>query len=277
MRDGIGSNSWAVSGRLTASGMPILANDPHLAIQMPSIWHQVDLHCQPYNEACPFEVAGFSFPGVPGVIIGHNNDIAWGVTNLGPDVMDLFIEKVNPENPDQYEVNGAWVDFETRTETLDVVGVKPVEITVRLTRHGSVISDAYGRSRMRATQGQEFVPFKERAGIDLPEQYVVAGLDRIETIHTIRARSGPWTRHGISKSSAQLRLISTSRRRTCYMPMKGSIGYQTPGISDPRKGDGRIPVPGRDRVCLTGYIPFDEPLYLKPGGRLYRHRQQGPA
>ncbi|HQV63928.1 MAG TPA: penicillin acylase family protein, partial [Anaerolineales bacterium] len=93
--DGIGSNSWAVSGKLTDTGTPLLANDPHLGIQMPSIWYQIDLHCLPKNDDCAFEVAGFSFAGVPGVIIGHNAKIAWGFTNTGPDVMDLYIEKVN--------------------------------------------------------------------------------------------------------------------------------------------------------------------------------------
>jgi hypothetical protein len=87
---GIGSNSWVISGGLTASGMPLLANDPHLAIQMPSIWYQIGMHCQPKSEACPYEIAGFSFAGVPGVIIGHNDRIAWGMTNNGPDVMDLY-------------------------------------------------------------------------------------------------------------------------------------------------------------------------------------------
>src|SRR5262249_45227512 len=108
--DGIGSNSWAVAGSRSATGKPYLANDPHLGIQMPSIWYQIDLHCVQKSQACPYEVTGFSFAGVPGVVIGHNDQIAWGFTNTGPDVMDLFIEKVNPDNPNQYQVNGQWVD-----------------------------------------------------------------------------------------------------------------------------------------------------------------------
>ena len=90
--DGIGSNSWAVSGSHTASGMPLLANDPHLAIQMPSIWHQAHLECKPITDECPYNVAGFTFAGVPGVVIGHNDRVAWGLTNVGPDIMDLYIE-----------------------------------------------------------------------------------------------------------------------------------------------------------------------------------------
>ena len=92
--DGVGSNSWVVSGAHTESGRPLLANDPHLSPGMPSIWYQVGLHCTQVDDACPFEVAGFSFSGLPGVVIGHNADIAWGMTNLGPDVSDFFLEDV---------------------------------------------------------------------------------------------------------------------------------------------------------------------------------------
>jgi penicillin amidase len=86
----MGSNSWVISGKLTATGKPLLANDAHLGIQMPSIWYQNSLHCQPKSETCPFEVTGFSFAGVPGVILGHNDRLAWGFTNLGPDVQGRF-------------------------------------------------------------------------------------------------------------------------------------------------------------------------------------------
>ena len=140
---GIGSNSWVMSGAHTDTGSPILANDPHLAIQMPSIWFQNGLHCTEVSGVCPFDVAGFSFAGVPGVIIGHNANIAWGVTNLGPDVQDLYIEKVNPENPNQYEVNGTWVDMDVHEETIEVAGGDPITIEVKTTRHGPVISTAY--------------------------------------------------------------------------------------------------------------------------------------
>ena len=92
--DGIGSNSWVVAGAHTESGRPLLANDPHLAPGMPSIWYQVGLHCTDVGDECPFDVSGFSFSGMPGVVIGHNADIAWGVTNLGADVTDFYLEDV---------------------------------------------------------------------------------------------------------------------------------------------------------------------------------------
>ncbi len=110
--EGIGSNNWVIAGSRTTTGGPLLANDMHLGIQMPSIWYEMGLHCQPVTDECPLDVVGFTFPGVPAVVVGHNASIAWGVTNGGPDVQDLYIEKVNPENPNQYEVNGQWVDMD---------------------------------------------------------------------------------------------------------------------------------------------------------------------
>ncbi|MGA1078611.1 MAG: penicillin acylase family protein, partial [Nitriliruptoraceae bacterium] len=92
--EGIGSNSWAVAGSMTATGGAMLANDPHLAPALPSIWYQVRLRCAPVSEACPYDVAGFSFSGMPGIIIGHNDRIAYGFTNLGPDVADLVVERL---------------------------------------------------------------------------------------------------------------------------------------------------------------------------------------
>src|SRR6266498_529461 len=109
--DGVGSNSWAVSGKRSATGKPLLANDPHLGIAMPSIWYQVGLHCQPKSEQCPYEFAGFSLAGAPTVVLGHNDHIAWGFTFAYEDVMDLCIGTGNPEHPNQYEADGQWADF----------------------------------------------------------------------------------------------------------------------------------------------------------------------
>ncbi|MBI4926144.1 MAG: penicillin acylase family protein [Anaerolineae bacterium] len=262
--DGIGSNSWAVSGKLTATGQPILANDPHLGIQMPSIWYQLSLHCQPKNADCPYDVAGFTFAGVPGVVIGHNDRISWGFTNVGPDVMDLYIERVNPENPNQYEVNGAWVDFETRTETIQVAGGDPVTLRVRSTRHGPVISETYG-PLMDQGDDQDFQPFKERAGVDLPEAYVIAlkwtalspstpfesiwGLNRAQNWEDFRSAA---------------RAFHVPAQNLIYADVEGNIGYQMPGdIPIRAKGDGRFPVPGwTDDYEWIGTIPFEQLPYL---------------
>ncbi|MGZ9164187.1 MAG: penicillin acylase family protein, partial [Anaerolineales bacterium] len=265
LSDGVGSNSWAVSGELTGTGMPLLANDPHLGIAMPSIWYQVDLHCKPKNDMCPYEVAGFSLAGAPGVIIGHNDRIAWGFTFASEDVMDLFIEKVNPDNPDQYEVNGEWVDFETRQETINVVGGDPVELTVRLTRHGPVISDAYGPLKNEGDpRDKEFVPFRDRAGIDLPQDYVIA------LSWTALSQSSPFDAvWGFNKAEnwdefrAAARNFHVPGQNLAYADVDGNIGYQTSGDIPVRKqGDGALPVPGwTGEYDWTGFIPFEEIPY----------------
>ena len=283
----IGSNSWVVAGKLTATGQPLLANDMHLAIQMPSIWYENSLHCQPRNAACPFDVIGFSFAGVPGVVAGHNNYLAWGFTNLGPDVQDLFIEKVNPDNPNQYEVNGQWVDFETRTEVINVAGSDPVTITVRLTRHGPVVSDTFGMlsdavpadatfvnnyqeiskdgtSNYAGAASQTSLAFKDQAGIELPEQYVIAlswtaltpdtpfealwGFDIAQSWEEFRQAARDW---------------SVPAQNIVYADVDGNIAYQTPGNIPIRKqGDGSLPVPGwNSEYDWTGFIPFEELPY----------------
>ncbi|MBL8099829.1 MAG: penicillin acylase family protein [Anaerolineales bacterium] len=263
--DGIGSNSWAVSGKLTDSGMPYLANDPHLGIQMPSIWYQVGLHCIEKNNECPFQVTGFSFAGVPGVIIGHNDKIAWGFTNVGPDVMDLYIEKVNPENPNQYEVNGEWVEFESYEETLYPVGGEAVTITVRSTRHGPVISESYGPLKNEGEpDDEEFIPFKERAGVELPENYVIA------LKWTALTPSTPFEAiWGFNKAENWEEFREAAKnfhvppQNLLYADVEGNIGYQMPGDIPIRKnGDGTLPVPGwTDDYEWTGFIPFEELPY----------------
>ncbi|MEA3503532.1 MAG: penicillin acylase family protein [Actinomycetota bacterium] len=248
---GIGSNSWVVSGNLTDTGSPILANDPHLAIQMPSIWYQNSLHCTEVSDACPFDVAGFSFAGVPGVIIGHNAKMAWGITNLGPDVQDLFIEKINPDNPNQYEVNGAWVDMDVHEETIDVAGGDPVTIEVKVTRHGPIISDVYGDL-------EEFTD----SGIETPEPYAIAlrwtALDTNPGI--VETFMGLDTAANWDDFRTALRSFAVPSQNVVYADVEGNIGYQSPGrIPIRANGDGTLPVPGwTDEYEWTGYIPFDE-------------------
>lgn len=266
---GIGSNAWAVSGKRTATGMPLLANDPHLGIQMPSIWYQVDMHCVPKSRACPFEVAGFSFAGVPGVIIGHNDRIAWGFTNTGPDVMDLFIEKVNPHNPDQYLDQGKWVNFHTRKATIEVAGGKPVTITVRATRHGPVISGTYRPLESSNPHGNGGGrPFRDRAGIPLPRHYVLA-LDwtALKPSSPFEAIWGFDKARDWQQFRAAARYFHAPAQNLVYADTRGNIGYQMPGDIPIRKhGNGRLPVPGwSGRYDWTGYIPFDRlPHVLNP-------------
>jgi penicillin amidase len=247
---GIGSNNWVISGERTVSGKPLLANDPHLGVQMPSIWYEIGLHCLEKNADCPYEVTGVSFAGAPGVVIGHNDWIAWGFTNVGPDVQDLYIEKINPANPNQYEVNGEWVDMQLVEETIQVAGGDPVPLTVRYTRHGPIISDNY-------LPGE----FSQKVGIELPETYALAlRWTALEPIYTFRAlwrfdRAQNWEEF---RSAA--RELAAPAQNLVYADVDGNIGYQTPGnIPIRADGDGSLPVPGwTDEYEWRGYIPFEE-------------------
>jgi penicillin amidase len=248
---GIGSNSWVAAGEHTETGAPILANDPHLAIQMPSIWFQNGLHCTEVSRACPFDVAGFSFAGVPGVIIGHNANIAWGVTNLGPDVQDLYIEKVNPDDPNQYEANGEWIDMTVHEETIAVAGGDPVTIEVKSTRHGPIISGAY-----------EALDDFGASGIETPQPYAIAlrwtALDTNPGI--VPAFIGLDTAANWDQFRAALESFTVPAQNFIYADTSGNIGYQAPGFIPIRaNGDGTLPVPGwTDDYEWTGFIPFDE-------------------
>jgi penicillin amidase len=269
---GIGSNNWAVSGKLTSTGLPLLANDPHLGIQMPSIWYQIGLHCKPVSTTCPYEVGGFSFAGVPGVIIGHNDKIAWAFTNVGPDVMDLYIEKVNPENPDQYEVNGNWEDMVLREETIKVSGGEPVKITVRSTRHGPVVSDSYGPLLQTVPTPEAgatpMKPYTEQAGIPLPDPYVVSlKWTALEPGSVFEAIWGFDKARNWQEFRDAARNFQVPAQNLLYADTEGNIAYQMPGRIPIRKnGDGRLPVPGwTDDYEWTGYIPFEElPYQVNP-------------
>jgi penicillin amidase len=255
LESGIGSNSWAVSGEHTDTGNPLLMNDPHLSAQMPSIWYQVGLHCNSVSDDCPFDVAGFSFAGVPGVIIGHNADIAWGFTNVGPDVQDLYIEKINPENPNQYEYEGEWLDMDIRTETLAVAGRDDVTIEVRSTIHGPIISDVYE-------------PLEDFAdtGLDKPEQFVVAM--RWTALDDVPSIAGPILGINVATDFEEFReaalLFAVPSQNLLYADTDGNIGYQMPGnIPIRSKGDGTLPVPGwTGEYEWTGFIPYEDLPYV---------------
>ena len=137
----IGSNSFVVSGSRTASGKPIIGNDPHLDIDYPSVWSQVGLHCTALDEDCTFDVEGFSFAGLPGVVIGRNPQLAWAFTNLSGDSSDLVVEQNAGEGA--YRRDGACLAYKTRTETFKVAGGEPFEMEVRESVHGPVVSGLF--------------------------------------------------------------------------------------------------------------------------------------
>jgi penicillin amidase len=252
--EGLGSNDWVIAGSHTTTGTPILADDMHLDIQMPSIWYEDGLHCLPASADCPYDVTGFSFPGAPGVIVGHNAHIAWGVTNTGPDVQDLYIEKVNPAKANQYEVNGKWVDMTVIEETIHIAGGTSVPLTVRSTRHGPVLSDVE----------EDLSKLGGTSGLTLPSPYAVAlrwtALVPGTIFEAVLAidRAANW-----DEFRGALRDWNVPSQNFVFADTEGNIGYQMPGAVPIRaSGDGTLPVPGwTDEYEWTGTIPFDELPY----------------
>lgn len=256
--DSVGSNSWAVSGELTDTGKPYLANDPHLTSQMPSIWYEVGLHCLEVTEICQLNVAGFSFAGAPGVVIGHNDRIAWGLTNAHPDVMDLYIEKINPESPGQYLTHDGWVDMETVLELIHVAGDEPVEIEVNLTNHGPVIGSVYGLE-----------DFAEESGLAIPENYALAlQWTALEPSCIFCAIWDMNLASNWEEFREASRKFAVPSQNLLYADVEGNIAYQMPGNIPIRvEGhDGMLPVPGwNGEYEWQGFIPFEDlPHTLNP-------------
>ena len=264
---GIGSNNWVVSGRRTASGKPLLANDMHLGIQMPSIWYEIALHGVAADgtvgrtEACPYELRGFSFPGVPGVVAGHNDRIAWAHTNLSNDTQDFYVEKLNPENPDQYEVNGRWVGMEIRHETIKVHKAdEPFVLRIRATRHGPVLSDLSLLSDLggfSVSTGKDFPDGVGFTAVSLrwtalqPTRLVDAlfRLDRAVDFMEFREAMRYW---------------DIAAQNVIFADVEGNIGYQATGLQPVRvRGFGQAPVPGwTDEFEWLGFIPFERMPFL---------------
>ena len=150
--EGKGSNNWVVPGSRTVSGKPLLANDPHLALSSPAIWYFARLKAPagelPGGQKHPaLDVIGATLPGLPFVVLGRTQGVAWGFTNTGPDVQDLYLEQLDATKPGQYRTPTGWAAFEERTETIRVKGQADVALTVRNTRHGPVISDVQAQYR----------------------------------------------------------------------------------------------------------------------------------
>ncbi|MCP2638404.1 penicillin acylase family protein [Microbacterium sp. HD4P20] len=264
--EGIGSNSWVVSGDLTETGMPLLANDPHLGASLPSVWHQIQLKCADVSDECPFDVAGFGFAGVPGVIIGHNDRVAWGFTNLTTDVTDLYLEKIDG---DSYWYDGALVPLEERIETLEVAGGDDVQLSIRSTVNGPIISGLTDDFTTIADG-----PFTGNDGT------VVPPTDAPEGEYAVSLK---WTALEPGTTAAAIFALNTARdfddfrgaaaqfdvpaQNLVYADVDGNIGYQTPGKL-PLRGaaDGSMPQPGWDSAyAWQGFIPFEElPVVYNP-------------
>jgi len=237
----VGSNNWVVNGSHTKSGKPLLANDPHLAHSIPSVWYMIHL------KAPGLDVAGVSLPGLPLVLIGHNEHIAWGMTNTGSDVQDLYVESFNFRDPRKYLHNGQWVDADARDESIKVRNQRDHHFTVMVTRHGPIISHDGGRDL--ALQWTLLIPHAVR----LP-------FLRID-------QAGNW-----QEFTAALRDFNVPMQNCVYADAEGNIGYYAAGLVPIRKqGNGAVPVPGStDDYDWTGFIPFDAlpHSFNPPGGMI---------
>ena len=280
--EGIGSNNWVIAGSRTTTGGPLLANDMHLGIQMPSIWYEMGLHCQPVTDDCPLDVVGFTFAGVPAVVVGHNASIAWGVTNGGPDVQDLYIERLNPENPNQYEVNGQWVDMRLVEESIEVAGGGSVPLTVRYTRHGPIISDTY--APLKDAVEPTATPFRQQTALELPEHYaIVLRWTALEPGRIISSLLALDQAINFDEFQAALCDWTVPSQNFVYADLRGNIGYQYTGrIPIRASGDGSRPVPGwTDEYEWTSDIPCDQmpSVYNPPAGYIAtaNHAVVGPA
>ncbi|MET9775466.1 penicillin acylase family protein [Streptomyces sp. NPDC006367] len=253
--NGIGSNSWVVSGEHTITGKPLLANDPHLSPSLPSVWYQMGLHCRTVSAKCQYDVSGYTFAGMPGVVIGHNQDIAWGLTNSGADVTDLYLEKVTG---DGYQYDGKTVPFKTREETIEVAGSRSRTIVVRETNNGPLLSD---RDDELVKTGRKATV--DAAAPDRADGYGVAlrwtALEAGTTMDAVFAidRAKDWD--GFREAAA---LFDVPSQNLVYADTEGNIGYTLPGRIPVRaKGhDGSVPAPGWDSdYRWTGeYIDQDE-------------------
>ncbi len=237
-----GSNNWVVSGERSISGAPLLANDPHLGLGTPSLWYFAHLN------APGFKVIGATLPGTPSVLLGRNDRIAWGFTNTGPDVQDLFIEQLNPDNALEYLTPDGYQSFTLREEVIRVKGGEDVQLTVRESRHGPIISDVSSNAAdaARLSGASHVLAFRWSA------------LDADDT--TIQAISNLASATNWETFTEALRDYVVPQQNIVYADIDGNIGYYAPGrIPIRASGDGSIPVPGwDDEYAWLDYIPFEE-------------------
>lgn len=231
-----GSNNWVVSGSRTESKQPILANDTHLGLSLPGPWYTNGLHGGRFN------AVGMTFAGVPGVVIGHNDKIAWGVSNLNPDTQDLYIEKLdNADNPTRYQFQNEWHDLQVIEETIEVKGGAPQQLKVLLTRHGPIINQIMGD-----LENAEPMTFRWT---------VLEGTSLFEAVKRINLAQS-W-----DEFRDALRLWEAPSQNFVYADVDGNIGYQSTGKVPirPANAQGLLPAPGwTGENEWQGYVPFED-------------------
>jgi penicillin G amidase len=241
-RPELGSNDWVVSGAHTASGKPLLSNDPHLGHQMPALWYEAHL------KSGDFDVAGVTLPGAPSVVLGHNQRIAWGFTNIGPTVEDVFIENFNSSG--QYQTPQGWQEPQRRHQLIHVKGQPDLSFDVLTTRHGPIISELIpGEKRMLALEWTLYTP----NALALP----FVDVDAAQSWDEFRRAFSTWVAPG---------------QNLVYADVDGNIGYQATGRVPIRaSGDGSLPASGADNAHeWTGFVPFEKlpSVFNPPSGIL---------
>ena len=235
---GLGSNGWVVSGAHTDSGKPLLANDPHLRLEVPSVWYLAHISTP------DFEIVGATLPGLPFPLLGRTRNFAWGFTNTGPDVQDLFIERIDPDDPARYLAPDGSLPFDERTEAIAVSGGETVTLTVRETRHGPVISDVH-----------------EESSAVLEEGHVLAfswtALDEEDRTAEALVRAAVAT--GWDGFVAALRDLVVPQQTMVFADRDGNIGLVAPGRVPIRaSGQGQMPAPGWTGTHdWVGFVPFE--------------------
>ena len=233
------SNNWVVAGNKSATGMPILANDPHLGHMAPGIWYEAHLVTPKMN------VSGSVLPGMPFIVIGANESVAWGVTNVAADDADFYIEKLNPANPDQYEFRGRWEDMTIKTQIIKVKGARDVKFSLRLTRHGPIIDDVNN--------------FDEPRGTALAMRWTAYEMLETTPFYYLN------TARSIEDVEQALELFKCPGQNFVYADSRGNIGFWAAVGIPIRDGfSGALPVPGWDgRHEWKGYVATSEQPHLK--------------
>ncbi len=233
-----GSNNWVVAPSKTATGRPILANDPHRQLGVPSLRYVVGLNAPGLN------IIGAGEPALPGVSIGHNADIAFGITIFAMDQEDLYVYETNPKDPDAYRYDGKWEKMTIEKQTIDVKGASPREVTLRFTRHGPVLASD-------ATKNKAFAMRSIWAEPGLSGYFGSSRLTHAKTWEDFKAASNAW-------GAPPLNLV--------YADVKGNVGWAASGRTPVRKNwDGLMPVPGDGRYEWQGFFAKDLlPSVLNP-------------
>ena len=242
-RDGIGSNNWALSGKHSATGKPLLANDPHLGLSTPAVWYFAHL------EAPDLNVMGATLPGAPAVVLGRTEKFAWSATNTGPDVQDLYIEQIDQKNPAMYRGPDGPLPFKVRQEIIDIKGAPSLTFLVKETRHGPVISDSHARAK-RVIDSEHFALALRWTALDIENQSVVGlfEMNRAATIDEFK--------QALSKNYAPMQNVVMA-------DTDGNIAFQAAGVAPKRLLHhglyGLAPAPGWEKQYdWNGYVPFEQ-------------------